>query len=64
MKNSGYADNTVRDLLLMRSGVDWKEIYKFGSGTQLTRVHDNSLKEMNPLQKVRHSGTSINGGPN
>jgi CubicO group peptidase (beta-lactamase class C family) len=43
MKNSGYADNTIRDLLLMRSGVDWKEIYKFGSDTQLTRVHDNSL---------------------
>jgi hypothetical protein len=43
MKDSGYADATIRDLLLMRSGVDWLEIYEFGSDTQLTRVHDNSL---------------------
>jgi CubicO group peptidase (beta-lactamase class C family) len=27
----------------MRSGVDWLEIYEFGSKTQLTEVHDNSL---------------------
>ena len=43
MKDSGYADSTIRDLLRMRSGVDWLEIYEFGSDTQLTRVHDNSL---------------------
>jgi CubicO group peptidase (beta-lactamase class C family) len=43
MKNSGYAGATIRDLLLMRSGVGWLEIYEFGSNTQLTRVHDNSL---------------------
>jgi CubicO group peptidase (beta-lactamase class C family) len=43
MKDSGYADASIRDLLLMRSGVDWLEIYEFGSDTQLTRVHDNSL---------------------
>ena len=43
MKDSGYAGATIRDLLRMRSGVDWLEIYEFGSDTQLTRVHDNSL---------------------
>jgi CubicO group peptidase (beta-lactamase class C family) len=43
MKNSGYADASIRDLLRMRSGVDWLEVYKFDSDTQLTQVHDNSL---------------------
>ena len=43
MKDSGYAGATIRDLLLMRSGVAWLEIYEFGSDTQLTRVHDSSL---------------------
>ena len=43
MNRSGYAGTTIRDLLLMRSGVDWLEIYEFGSDTQLTRVHDDSL---------------------
>jgi len=43
MKDSGYAGATIRDLLRMRSGVAWLEIYEFGSDTQLTRVHDNSL---------------------
>jgi len=43
MKDGGYRDATIRDLLRMRSGVDWKEIYQFGSDTQLTKVHDNSL---------------------
>ena len=43
MAGSGYDGPTIRDLLRMRSGVDWQEIYKFGSKTQLTQVHDNSL---------------------
>ena len=43
MKGTGYDGATLRDLLRMRSGVDWQEVYKFGSDTQLTRVHDNSL---------------------
>jgi len=43
MKESGYTGAIIRDLLLMRSGVDWLEIYEFGSDTQLTRVHDDSL---------------------
>ena len=43
LKDSGYADPTIRDLLRMRSGVDWLEVYKFGSDTQLTYVHNNSL---------------------
>jgi CubicO group peptidase (beta-lactamase class C family) len=43
MKGTGYDGPTIRDLLLMRSGVDWLEVYEFGSDTQLTKVHDNSI---------------------
>lgn len=43
MKGSGYDGPTIRDLLRMRSGVEWLEVYQFGSDTQLTQVHDNSL---------------------
>lgn len=43
MKGNGYDGPTIRDLLQMRSGVDWLEVYEFGSDTQLTTVHDNSL---------------------
>jgi CubicO group peptidase (beta-lactamase class C family) len=43
MKGTGYDGPTIRDLLRMRSGVDWLEVYEFGSDTQLTQVHDNSL---------------------
>ncbi|WP_298501113.1 serine hydrolase [uncultured Maritimibacter sp.] len=43
MEGSGYDGPTVRDVLRMRSGVNWEERYEFGSQTQLTQVHDNSL---------------------
>lgn len=43
MKSSAYDGPTIRDLLRMRSGVEWQEVYQFGSETQLTKVHDNSL---------------------
>ena len=43
MEGSGYQGVTIRHLLMMRSGVDWVEIYKFKEPTQLTEVHDNSL---------------------
>ncbi|MEO4000614.1 serine hydrolase [Mesorhizobium sp. CAU 1732] len=43
MAGTGYDGATVRDLLRMRSGVEWLEVYQFGSETQLTKVHDNSL---------------------
>jgi CubicO group peptidase (beta-lactamase class C family) len=43
MTGTGYDGPTIRDLLRMRSGVDWLEVYEFGSDTQLTKVHDNSL---------------------
>ncbi len=42
-KTSAYANVKIRDLLTMRSGVDWLEVYEFGSNTQLTEVHNNSL---------------------
>jgi CubicO group peptidase (beta-lactamase class C family) len=43
MEGSGYEGVTIRHLLMMRSGVDWLEIYRFKDPTQLTEVHDNSL---------------------
>lgn len=46
-KNSAYANVAIKDLLQMRSGVDWKEVYEFGSKTQLTEVHDNALVAYN-----------------
>lgn len=42
-KSSAYAQVSIRDLLMMRSGVAWLEVYEFGSDTQLTEVHNNSL---------------------
>ncbi len=38
-----YAEVTLKDLLEMRSGIEWLEVYEFGSDTQLTEVHDNAL---------------------
>jgi hypothetical protein len=43
LAGTGYDGTTIEDLLRMRSGVAWQEIYEFGSDTQLTYVHDNSL---------------------
>jgi len=43
MEGSGYQGVTIRHLLMMRSGVDWVEIYKFKEPTQLTEVYNNSL---------------------
>ncbi len=43
MAGGGYERATIRDLLRMRSGVDWLEVYEFGSETQLTKVHHNAL---------------------
>jgi CubicO group peptidase (beta-lactamase class C family) len=43
MSGSGYEGVTIKQLLMMRSGVDWLEIYRFKDPTQLTEVHDNSL---------------------
>jgi CubicO group peptidase (beta-lactamase class C family) len=40
---TAYAEISLLDLLEMRSGIDWLEVYEFGSDTQLTEVHDNSL---------------------
>jgi CubicO group peptidase (beta-lactamase class C family) len=43
MEDSGYQGVTIKQLLMMRSGVDWLEIYRLKNPTQLTEVHDNSL---------------------
>jgi CubicO group peptidase (beta-lactamase class C family) len=43
LAGSGYDGATIEDLLRMRSGVEWLEVYEFGSDTQLTHVHDSAL---------------------
>jgi CubicO group peptidase (beta-lactamase class C family) len=43
LAGTGYEDVSVLDVLRMRSGVDWEEVYEFGGTTQLTEVHDNAL---------------------
>lgn len=45
MEGSGYQGVTIKQLLMMTSGVDWVEEYRFKEPTQLTEVHDNSLVE-------------------
>ncbi|WP_404404058.1 serine hydrolase domain-containing protein [Pelagibacterium halotolerans] len=47
LEGSGYDGVSIRDVLLMRSGVAWEERYEFGSDTQLTQVHDNALVAYN-----------------
>lgn len=42
-EGTAYANVKIIDLLHMRSGIDWLEVYEFGSDTQLTKVHDGSL---------------------
>ncbi|CAN7318971.1 serine hydrolase [Variovorax paradoxus] len=43
LKGTGYDPVTVRNLLMMRAGTDWKEIYTPGS--ELDRHRDQSLNE-------------------
>ncbi|MBT2772329.1 serine hydrolase [Halomonas sp. ISL-60] len=43
LAGTGYNDVRVIDVLRMRSGVAWEEVYEFGGDTQLTEVHDNAL---------------------
>ena len=43
LKGTGYDEVTLRNLLMMRSGTDWKEIYTPGS--ELDRHRDKSLNE-------------------
>ncbi|MGO4609912.1 serine hydrolase domain-containing protein [Variovorax sp. 2RAF20] len=43
LKGTGYDTVTVRNLLMMRAGTDWKEIYTPGS--ELDRHRDQSLNE-------------------
>ncbi|UYG03375.1 beta-lactamase family protein [Halomonas sp. LR3S48] len=43
LAGSGYEDVSILEVLRMRSGVAWEEVYEFGGSTQLTEVHDNAL---------------------
>ncbi|MFD1342112.1 serine hydrolase domain-containing protein [Litorisediminicola beolgyonensis] len=63
MEGTGYDGPTVRDVLRMRSGVAWEERYEFGSETQLTQVHDNSLVAYR-YRWCDYAATESEPGPN
>ncbi len=45
LQDTGYEDVTIRDALLMRSGVDWNERYDFGRESPMQRLHDAAVVE-------------------
>ena len=47
LEKSGYAQATIDNVLRMRSGVKWSEIFQVNPDSQLTEVHNNTLVEYN-----------------
>jgi primary-amine oxidase len=45
LAGTGYDDVTIRQALLMRSGVDWNERYDFGRESPMQRLHDAAVVE-------------------
>lgn len=45
LKGSGYDGVTIRQALLMRSGVDWNERYDFGKESPMKRLHNAAIVE-------------------
>jgi CubicO group peptidase (beta-lactamase class C family) len=45
LKNSGYADVTVRQALMMRSGCNWDERYDFEKATPMSELHNGAIVE-------------------
>ncbi len=45
LKNSGYADVTIRQALLMRSGCNWDERYDFNKATPMSELHNGAIVE-------------------
>lgn len=43
LKGSGYDGVTIRQALMMRSGVDWNERYDFGKESPMQRLHDEAI---------------------
>lgn len=45
LAQSGYAGVTIRDALMMRSGVAWNERYDFGAESPMMRLHNGAIVE-------------------
>ena len=45
LKGTGYDGVTIKQALMMRSGVDWNERYDFGKETPMSRLHNAAIVE-------------------
>lgn len=45
LKDSGYADVTIRQALMMRSGCNWDERYDFEKATPMSELHNGAIVE-------------------
>lgn len=45
LAGTGYEGVTIRDALMMRSGVDWNERYDFGRESPMERLHNGAIVE-------------------
>ena len=45
LKGSGYADVTIRQALMMRSGCNWQERYDFDKVTPMSELHHGAIVE-------------------
>lgn len=68
LKASGYADVTIRQALMMRSGCNWDERYDFEKATPMSELHDGAIVENRirftsaalPLKSVHPPGKQFN----
>ena len=45
LAGTGYDGVTIRDALMMRSGVDWNERYDFGANSPMQQLHEGAIVE-------------------
>jgi CubicO group peptidase (beta-lactamase class C family) len=60
LKSSGYDGVTIRQALMMRSGVDWNERYDFGKDSPMQQLHDaaivrNEIRFIEPALRAKRA---------
>jgi len=55
LKGTGYDGVTIRQALMMRSGVDWNERYDFGKDSPMQKLHEAAIVE----NKIRFTEPSM-----
>ncbi|RYZ67348.1 MAG: class C beta-lactamase-related serine hydrolase, partial [Proteobacteria bacterium] len=60
LAGSGYEGVSIRQALMMRSGVDWNERYDFGKESPMQRLHDdaivlNRIRFTDPAARLKRS---------